>query len=128
MTCDVPRNRTGFFPEYDVPGLVALLAPSTGSQARVGLEEVQAMPGQGTRSMFQVGFGFGVWLGILGALGLAYARTGPTSGNAAWGSPGTKNRHDCAPCSSSLVPMCAGSATMAEPRHYWGWQHQCQRD
>ena len=29
------------------------------------LEEAQAMPGQGTRSMFTCGLGMGVWLGVL---------------------------------------------------------------
>lgn len=63
--------------EYDVPGLVALLAPYAGLQAHVILEASQAMPGQGTRSMFTVGVGFGVWLGILGTLGLAHTRVRP---------------------------------------------------
>ena len=60
--------------EYDTLGLVALLRPYAGLQAHVVLEESQAMPGQGTRSMFTVGLGFGVWLGILGTLGLAHTR------------------------------------------------------
>src|SRR6184192_2226693 len=72
---DVPTlsltTRRGTKQEYDIPGLVALLALYTGSQTHVSIEEAQAMPGQGTRSMFTVGLGFGVWLGMLGALGLA---------------------------------------------------------
>src|SRR5262245_25531862 len=36
------------------------------------------MPGQGTRSMFTIGLGMGVWLGILGALGLAHTRVRPS--------------------------------------------------
>src|SRR2546426_2414166 len=63
--------------EYDVPGLVKLLAPYSGAQCHVIIEEAQAMPGQGTRSMFMVGVGMGVWLGILGSLGLAYTRIRP---------------------------------------------------
>lgn len=63
--------------EYDVPGLVALLQPYAGPQAHVILEESQAMPNQGTRSMFTIGLGFGVWLGILGTLGLAHTRSRP---------------------------------------------------
>ena len=35
------------------------------------------MPGQGTRSMFQVGLGMGVWLGLIAALGLAHTRIRP---------------------------------------------------
>ena len=67
-------TRRGTRQEYDMPGVVAVLAPYAGQQAHVMLEESQAMPGQGTRSMFTVGVGFGVWLGILGALGLAHTR------------------------------------------------------
>jgi crossover junction endodeoxyribonuclease RuvC len=63
--------------EYDAPGLVALLAPYAGSQAHVVIEESQAMPGQGVRSMFQVGLGFGLWLGVLAALALPYTRVRP---------------------------------------------------
>jgi len=60
-----------------VPGLVALLTPYTRPQAHVILEESQAMPGQGTRSMLTVGVGFGLWLGILAALTLPYTRVRP---------------------------------------------------
>jgi len=56
---------------YDIPGLVALLAPYAGLQSRGIIAEAHAMPGHGTRSMFTIGLGFGVWLGVLGALGLA---------------------------------------------------------
>jgi hypothetical protein len=59
------------------PGLVALLGPYRGAQVHVVIEEAQAMPGQGTRSMFTIGLGMGVWLGILGALGLAHTRVRP---------------------------------------------------
>src|SRR5207249_11958301 len=41
------------------------------------LEEAQSMPGQGVRSMFTVGMGFGRWLGILAAVGLPYTRVRP---------------------------------------------------
>ena len=41
------------------------------------LEESQAMPGQGTRSMFTVGVGFGLWLGVLAALQMPYTRIRP---------------------------------------------------
>ena len=35
------------------------------------------MPGQGTRSMFTVGVGFGAWLGLLAALQIPYTRVRP---------------------------------------------------
>jgi crossover junction endodeoxyribonuclease RuvC len=35
------------------------------------------MPGQGTRSMFTVGLGYGLWLGVLGALRIPYTAVRP---------------------------------------------------
>ena len=71
------RTSRGSRQEYDVSGLVALLAPYGGPQTHVMIEEAQAMPGQGTRSMFTIGVGFGVWLGILAALALPHMRVRP---------------------------------------------------
>ena len=63
--------------EYDLPGMAALLRPYTASGVQVFIEESQAMPGQGVSSTWTTGYGFGVWLGMLGALGLAYTRIRP---------------------------------------------------
>lgn len=63
--------------EYDVPGMAALLESHVGSGLHVLLEEAQAMPGQGTRSMFTTGYGFGIWIGVLSALQLPYTRVRP---------------------------------------------------
>src|SRR5262249_16425827 len=62
---------------YDIPGLVVLLAPYSGPQSHVIIEEVQAMPGQGIRSMFTIGLGMGLWLGILATLGLPHTCVRP---------------------------------------------------
>jgi len=64
---------------------VALLAPYRGPQVHVVIEESQSMPGQGVRSYFTIGLGFGVWLGILSALGLAYTRCTPRRLEASFG-------------------------------------------
>ena len=78
---DVPtltvRTSRGLRQEYDVPGLVALLAPYTGPQTQVVIEAAQAMPGQGTRSMFTIGYGYGLWIGVLSALQLPYTPVRP---------------------------------------------------
>ena len=54
---DVPtltiRTARGSRTEYDLPGMARLLAPYAGLQSHVLIEEAQAMPGQGTRSMFK---------------------------------------------------------------------------
>ena len=62
---------------YDVPGMVALLEPYRGLQVHVSIEESQAMPGQGTRSMLTIGFGYGLWIGILASLELPYTPVRP---------------------------------------------------
>ncbi len=75
--CSPCATSRGTRQEYDLPGLVALLGPYAGSQAHVTLEESQAMPGQGVRSMFMIGVGFGVWLALLAALALPSTRVRP---------------------------------------------------
>jgi hypothetical protein len=62
---------------YDVSGMTALLRPYTGLQCHVCIEESQPMPGQGTRSMFTTGYGYGLWIGILASLALPYTSVRP---------------------------------------------------
>ena len=71
--------------EYDVPGMTALVARHGDQGLHAILEESQAMPGQGVRSMFTVGLGFGLWLGILAALGIPYTRVRPADWKRALG-------------------------------------------
>jgi hypothetical protein len=71
------RTRRGTGQEYDVPGLVALLALSRGPQSHASIEEAQAMPGQGMRSMFTIGVGLGLCLGVLAALQMPHTRGRP---------------------------------------------------
>ena len=56
----------------------------------VVIEESQAMPGQGSRSMFTIGYGYGIWLGLLPPSRFPYTSVRP----AAWKrlSPGTKDK------------------------------------
>jgi hypothetical protein len=78
---DVPtltlKTTRGQKQEYDLPGMVALLAPYTGSQAHIIVEASQAMPGQGVRSTWTTGYGYGVWLGVLAALQCPYYKVRP---------------------------------------------------
>lgn len=62
---------------YDAPGLVALLQPYASPHSHVWIEESQAMPGQGSRSMFTIGLGYGLWLGILASLQMSYTTVRP---------------------------------------------------
>jgi hypothetical protein len=62
---------------YDVPGMAALLRPYAGHQCQVYIEESQPMPGQGTRSTFSTGYGYGLWIGLLTTLQLSYTPIRP---------------------------------------------------
>lgn len=62
---------------YDVPGMAELLRCYAGQQCHVYIEESQPMPGQGTRSMFTTGYGYGLWIGVLAALQLPYTPIRP---------------------------------------------------
>jgi len=124
------RTSRGTKQEYDVPGLVALLAPYAGPQAHVILEESQAMPGQGTRSMLTVGVGFGLWLGVLAALTLPYTRVRPQVWKRALGLG--KDKEQARLRAMQLFP----SADLRLKKHHgraeslllawYGWQHQRQ--
>jgi crossover junction endodeoxyribonuclease RuvC len=78
---------------YDLPGLVALVQPYARDSVHAILEESQAMPGQGVRSMFTTGLGFGIWLGILAALQIPYTRIRPADWKRALGLLGKDKEH-----------------------------------
>lgn len=71
VTPTLPKGKTGH--QYNDAGMAAMLAACQHALPQVGLvvlEKQQAMPGQGVSSMFSVGLGFGLWRGIIAALGL----------------------------------------------------------
>jgi len=41
------------------------------------IEDIHAMPGQGVTSMFSMGYGMGLWLGLLTALSIPYTKISP---------------------------------------------------
>ena len=65
-TPTLPKGKSGR--QYDDAEMARLLRATT--PGMVVLEKQQAMPGQGVSSMFSVGLGFGLWRGIVAALGL----------------------------------------------------------
>jgi crossover junction endodeoxyribonuclease RuvC len=62
---------------YDVPGMVRILEAHSVTQSFVFLERAQAMPKQGVSSTFSIGFGFGLWQGLLYSLRFPHAIVGP---------------------------------------------------
>lgn len=63
--------------EYDVLAMAQILKRNQNANPHVFIEKVGAMPGQGVTSMFSFGKGFGLWLGMLGALDLPYTLVTP---------------------------------------------------
>ena len=67
---------------YFVPEMVRILLPYAGSEDGVCgscafLERAQAMPKQGVSSTFSIGYGFGLWQGILSSLMIPYRIVSP---------------------------------------------------
>jgi len=60
---------------YDVPQMVEILKQFNPNL--VVLEKSQAMPGQGVSSMWAIGRGYGLWEGIIAALGYPYKLVHP---------------------------------------------------
>jgi crossover junction endodeoxyribonuclease RuvC len=75
----------GLVAGQNTPALVRVLHPDAGNGLHAILEEAQAIPGQGIRSMGMLGGGFGLWLGILATLGMPYTRVRPSDWKQAMG-------------------------------------------
>jgi crossover junction endodeoxyribonuclease RuvC len=80
---DCPTVRVGKGQDYDIVGMGDLLRQVCIPGAVVTLERAQAMSKggmvQGTVSMFSFGMGYGIWLGLLGGLGIPYRTVRPAT-------------------------------------------------
>lgn len=65
--------------EYVLSEMVRLLEGLPKDRTHVFIERVHSMPGQGVASMFSMGMGYGLWLGIISALGLPHTKISPVS-------------------------------------------------
>jgi len=75
---DFPTLPAGKGRDYDIPAMAEVLRTSIpANRATVILEQAQPMPTQGVASTFNFGRGFGIWLGILGALEIPYRTVSP---------------------------------------------------
>lgn len=67
--------------DYDVPGMVKLFdwlwAEYPDRSVHFFVERQQSRPEQGVASVFKIGFGFGLWLGILTAWGVPHTVVSP---------------------------------------------------
>jgi crossover junction endodeoxyribonuclease RuvC len=70
-TVNVGRKSRRDYDEVGMIGILRVAREIVGAQdLHVALELVHAMPGQGVTSMFSMGEGYGLWRGILAAIGL----------------------------------------------------------
>lgn len=74
--CSVPSSFIDGKRQFDAAGMAKIIR-GYGAGARICLESVHAMPGNGAVSMFFFGRGFGIWEGVLGALGRKYVLIPP---------------------------------------------------
>lgn len=74
--------------EYDVMNMQEVLldagecfleetGDSNFARLHVTIERAQAMPGQGITGMFNYGYGFGLWVGLLVGIGFSYTLVRP---------------------------------------------------
>ena len=65
--------------EYDIPGMRdMIMRGATGSSPLVvGIEKVHSLPRDGRVGAFNFGRGYGLWLGLLTGLGIAYMEVTP---------------------------------------------------
>jgi crossover junction endodeoxyribonuclease RuvC len=76
---DVPTFAAGGKTMYDVNGMAeAIRRAALMGDAVATLEQSQAMPGQGSVSTWSTGRSFGLWEGVLGALGVAFSTVRPS--------------------------------------------------
>ena len=63
--------------EYDIPEMRAIVEKMVEDCKICVIEKSQAMPGQGVSSMFSIGKGYGIWLGLLVAHGIPFIEVHP---------------------------------------------------
>ena len=64
--------------QYNVPEMARMIREiRERGESLVFLERAQAMPGQGVSSMFSIGYGYGIWQGILTAVGVPFEIASP---------------------------------------------------
>jgi crossover junction endodeoxyribonuclease RuvC len=79
------KNKNKVNVHYDTLNIISFLetVKFTYEEVHVFIEEISAAPGQGVTSMFSMGYGFGLLVGILSCIGLPHTRVRPNIWKAA---------------------------------------------
>lgn len=80
---------------------------NTGLVKGIVLETVHAMPGQGVTSMFSLGQGFGIWLGIIAAFRLPLTKVEPRVWKQAMGIPSGAEKSESVVRAAQLFPTAS---------------------
>jgi hypothetical protein len=94
---------------YDIPAMAKILRDwmSAPGVLIVALEQQQSMPKQGVASTFSTGFGYGVWQGLLVALGIPYELVHPKAWKKAMMPDAPKEKEASVLVASRLYPGVA---------------------
>lgn len=106
---DVPIIKVGQKREYNVPEMAALVRNRR--PHHVYIEKVHSMPKQGVASSFNFGKGFGLWLGIVAALGIPYTLVTPQRWKGKMLDGQAKGKGASRLRATQLFPELAGSLT-----------------
>jgi crossover junction endodeoxyribonuclease RuvC len=103
------KNKTDYLPSQ----MAGILSDHVSGQQDVHafIEQVSAMPGQGVTSMFGFGKGYGIWIGILAALGVPYTFVTPQR----WKKELMQGQHDKEAAvgrALQLYPQCSAELTV----------------
>lgn len=114
-------SKAGVYDEVEMArGLRQLSRVSAGFHVLVVIEKVHAMPGQGVTSMFTFGMGYGIWLGIIAALGLPHVRVDPRTWRKSSLVDVAKNDAAVAAAAGRLYPAVSSRLTTPRGRALMG--------
>lgn len=74
---DIPLSTEKGKRYYDLVAMSDICCGLKEKQAIVCVEQQQAMPKQGVASQFSIGYGYGIWIGMLSALRIRYFAVRP---------------------------------------------------
>ena len=99
--------------EYNIPAMAALMpCVSTEGKVHAFIEAVHSMPKQGVASSFQLGKGYGIWLGILGALAIPYTLVTPQAWKKEMMAGRAKEKDASRAVAIELFPSLAGDLSL----------------
>ena len=76
---DTPTFKVGSKKEYDINRMAKFLKKYSNTDTAIVIEKQIPMPFQTSQSTFKVGYGMGIWIGIVVSLGFPYTLVAPVT-------------------------------------------------